>query len=118
VKASDLPTFYFDYFLDVEDANSTLQNRNMLDSARVFIGPFTSTTTLATALITDPNPTTTQFSASLNGSLSNQDGFYNGKTLLFTSGQLTSQSQTIQNYLGASRTFGCARGYVFGPTTS
>src|SRR5262249_24106682 len=43
MSASDKPTFYFDYFLDTQDANQDALNGNglMRDSARVYIGPFT-----------------------------------------------------------------------------
>ena len=46
MSATDKPTFYFDYFLDTEDANHAIQGtRVMRDSARVYIGPFTRTDT-------------------------------------------------------------------------
>jgi hypothetical protein len=121
ISAQDLPTFYFDYFLDVEDANSTLQNHNMVDSARVFVGPFTriDTTVPLTgsgSVSSTPN-TTTQFAASFS-SLSNVDGFYNGQALTFTSGVLSGQSRQIANYIGATHTFTFTNGFTAAPNRS
>jgi hypothetical protein len=122
IQAGDLPTFYFDYFLDNDDGSSNLNGRNMTDSARVFVGPFTrldtnTPVTVPSAFVTgSPTPGATQFNAFSSG-LSAVSGIYNGKILQFNSGVLAGQAKIITNYIvnGTSRTFVFANGFSAAP---
>jgi len=124
IQPGDLPTFYFDYFLDNEDGSSNLNGHNMTDSARVFVGPFTRLNTnipvtVLSAFVTgSPTPGTTQFNAFSNG-LSAVSGIYNGKILQFNNGVLAGQAKVITNYIvnGTTRTFVFANGFSAAPAS-
>jgi hypothetical protein len=121
MSASDKPTFYFDYYLETEDANADaiVGSGNMRDSARVYIGPFTrfdnSGGPYVTGSVLDPTTTATatQFNGTAAVALSGIDGFYKGKALQFTSGALSGQTHIITDYIGATRTFVFAAGDSF-----
>lgn len=121
LKATDKPTFYFDYFLDTEDRNAFIQEpQNMRDAARVYIGPFVRFDNSGGPYVSDEvldlTPTELQFAG--RQSLSATDDAYTGKALQFTSGVLAGQTQMITDYIGATRTFIFATGFSLPPTSA